>query len=75
MRLLHSSTLKLKEFRGNQIPKYAILSHTWGDEEVTFQDMTKGAVNSGVGYSKITNCAEQASREFGVLLGGHMLHR
>lgn len=38
MRLLNTSTLELREFIGNATPKYAILSHTWGDKEATFQD-------------------------------------
>jgi hypothetical protein len=31
--------LKLEEFGGNKIPLYAILSHVWGGNEVTFQDI------------------------------------
>ncbi|KAI0841476.1 HET-domain-containing protein [Hypoxylon sp. FL0890] len=38
MRLINVQTLELEEFIGNCIPRYAILSHTWGDEEVTFQE-------------------------------------
>jgi len=38
MRLINTRTLKLEEFIGQQIPQYAILSHTWGDEEVSYQD-------------------------------------
>jgi hypothetical protein len=38
MRLINVDTLSLEEFFGDRIPPYAILSHTWGDEEVTFQD-------------------------------------
>ncbi len=39
MRLLNTATSKLAEFSGSEIPKYAILSHRWGAEEVTFQDI------------------------------------
>src|SRR3569833_619361 len=39
MRLINVKTYIIEEFFGDRIPKYAILSHTWGDEEVTFQDM------------------------------------
>ncbi len=39
MRLLHTSTLKLREFHDDEIPDYAILSHTWEDGEVSFQEM------------------------------------
>ena len=33
------NTFYLEEFYGDSIPKYAILSHTWGSEEVSFQDI------------------------------------
>ncbi|KAI0856496.1 heterokaryon incompatibility protein-domain-containing protein [Xylaria cubensis] len=39
MRLLDTTTLKLKAFIGDEKPKYAILSHTWGDDEVLFEDL------------------------------------
>jgi hypothetical protein len=40
MRLLRIRDLSLAEFVGNDIPRYAILSHTWGAdyEEVTFKE-------------------------------------
>ncbi|KAG4438257.1 hypothetical protein IFR05_006239 [Cadophora sp. M221] len=42
MRLLHSQTLKFKEFFNSEsTPPYAILSHTWGSDEVTFKEMHK----------------------------------
>ena len=39
MRLLDTDTLELKEFVDSHIPSYAIFSHTWGDEEVSFHEM------------------------------------
>ena len=49
----------------DNIPPYAILSHTWGkeNEEVTFQDLTQGVGKSKVGYDKIRFCEEQARRD------------
>jgi Heterokaryon incompatibility protein (HET) len=49
----------------NNIPSYAILSHTWGDddEEVTFKDVTEGFGKMKAGYRKIRFCAERASRD------------
>jgi Heterokaryon incompatibility protein (HET) len=46
------------------IPEYAILSHTWGPdgEEVTYEDMMKGTGNDKPGYKKLQFCAEQARR-------------
>jgi hypothetical protein len=53
-----------KDFIDN-IPRYAILSHTWGedDEEVTFNDLVTGAGKSKTGYRKIQFCGEQAARD------------
>ena len=39
MHLINTGTLKLEEFNESAIPKYAILSHTWGDDEVTFEEL------------------------------------
>lgn len=38
---------------GRRIPPYAILSHTWEDEEVTFQDWTSPMRNGMKGFQKI----------------------
>ncbi|KAM5384674.1 hypothetical protein ACJZ2D_001419 [Fusarium nematophilum] len=39
MRLLHTKRLELDSFFGRDKPRYAILSHTWGDGEVLFEDL------------------------------------
>ena len=39
MRLLNCRTKKLTEFVEAAIPRYAILSHTWEDDEVLFHDV------------------------------------
>lgn len=33
--------LSLVEIIGDDVPEYAILSHTWEEEEVTFKDLMK----------------------------------
>ncbi|KAF2831711.1 HET-domain-containing protein, partial [Ophiobolus disseminans] len=38
MRLLNSTTMEFKVFNDEELPLYAILSHTWGDEEISYQD-------------------------------------
>jgi hypothetical protein len=45
----------LTKYLIDDIPPYAILSHTWGkdDEEATFQDLTQGIGKSKAGYKKI----------------------
>ena len=47
----------------DDIPQYAILSHTWGPEEVTFKDMMEGNGASRTGFGKIQFCGEQARRD------------
>ncbi|KAI0810642.1 heterokaryon incompatibility protein-domain-containing protein [Xylaria sp. FL0064] len=68
MRLINTSSLKLEEFLGEptdpQFPRYAILSHTWGAGEVTFQDMQEPEVaKKKAGYDKIAKCCETALNE------------
>ncbi len=48
----------------NNIPPYAILSHTWGPDtdEVTFKDLREGTGKDKAGYTKIRFCADQARR-------------
>jgi hypothetical protein len=53
----------LAEYVGDNIPLYAILSHTWGadSEEVDSKDLVEGAGKSKAGYAKIRFCGEQAA--------------
>jgi hypothetical protein len=45
----------LVRFIDDDIPQYAILSHTWGldNEEVTFEDILKSTGKGKLGYAKI----------------------
>lgn len=54
-----------QDFVSNDIPAYAILSHTWGadTEEVTFQDLMNGTNEDKSGYEKISFCEKQARRD------------
>lgn len=68
MRLLkvdEAGGFSLVKFQSGQIPKYAILSHTWGheDDEMTFQDMVSGSGQDKQGYRKLEFCAAQARRD------------
>lgn len=38
MRLINVETRRMEEFFDNDEPEYLILSHTWGEEEISFQD-------------------------------------
>jgi hypothetical protein len=62
MRLLNIATLKLEEFFDANIPEYVILSHTWGAEEVTLQDIQVGGFEGKAGYVKIKGCWEEAAK-------------
>jgi hypothetical protein len=63
MRLLNTGTLTLEEHIGVNIPRYAILSHRWENEEVTFQDLQNGRGPERAGYEKITGCCAQAKED------------
>jgi hypothetical protein len=67
MRLLERNSagqLSLTEdLIGDDIPQYAILSHTWGAEEVTFRDLINGTGKRKAGYNKIRFCAQQAAND------------
>ncbi|KAI2466268.1 HET-domain-containing protein [Annulohypoxylon bovei var. microspora] len=53
MWLINCQSLDLEEFV-KDVPPYAILSHTWGDEEVTFVDMSdRDKASQKEGYRKI----------------------
>ncbi|KJR86009.1 uncharacterized protein SPSK_08649 [Sporothrix schenckii 1099-18] len=64
MRLINTKTLKLEEYFNN-IPPYAILSHTWGDGEVTFADWCNGlaTVRKKEGFRKIELTCQQAAHD------------
>ncbi|KAE8344226.1 heterokaryon incompatibility protein-domain-containing protein [Aspergillus arachidicola] len=59
MRLLNARTLQLTEF-ASDFPPYAILSHTWSSEEVSFQEIHSSEARYKLGYQKIQKCCEQA---------------
>ncbi|CAK7234027.1 hypothetical protein SEUCBS140593_008801 [Sporothrix eucalyptigena] len=60
MRLIDVSTLELVEHYPPNIPPYAILSHTWGPHEVTFQEFCRSKGKSKAGYRKIMNMVKVA---------------
>ncbi|KAH7128932.1 heterokaryon incompatibility protein-domain-containing protein [Dactylonectria macrodidyma] len=64
MRLIDTKTLQLEEFYGQEIPgKYAILSHTWETEEVSFREWQRFEVACEKrGFSKIKAACDQAAK-------------
>ncbi|OAG06300.1 HET-domain-containing protein [Paraphaeosphaeria sporulosa] len=68
MRLLRyedDGRLTITSFDDDAIPRYAILSHTWGadTEEVTFAELAQGEGKHKSGYKKICFCGEQAQQD------------
>ncbi|KAL9062649.1 MAG: hypothetical protein Q9157_008738 [Trypethelium eluteriae] len=69
MRLLEcgpDGRLVFHEFNDEDVPAYAILSHTWAinnKEEVSYQDVGAGTSKSKAGYKKIHFCAERAAAD------------
>jgi hypothetical protein len=64
MRLLNVQSLQLVDFGGSKIPPYAILSHTWGSEEATFDEAKMGMKLDvrKAGYRKISYSAKQTMK-------------
>ena len=73
MRLINTGTGLIEEFIGDDVPKYAILSHTWEKDEISLQefqrlmdpdfaDDPKTAVGKAkAGFIKIKGCVELAA--------------
>jgi hypothetical protein len=56
MRLLGAKKFELVDVRDDEIPPYTILPHTWGDEEITLQELRhmKGRMQSSLDKRKRT---------------------
>lgn len=67
MWLLNTKTGRLEQFLDETevFNKYAILSHTWGQEEPTFQDMQNGGHNARqkIGYAKVQYALQQSVKD------------
>ncbi|KAL7916804.1 heterokaryon incompatibility domain-containing protein [Trichoderma velutinum] len=67
MRLLHASKWHMADFISDDaIPRYAILSHTWGGDEVTYHDWRTLSISEAklkAGCAKILACRGQAVRD------------
>ncbi len=74
MRLLDTSRLELVDVADGNAPEYAILSHTWGREEVSLQEIqyisrrwsravsqTAGSIKAKSGFTKIKRSAALAA--------------
>jgi len=59
MWLLNTFTLERQDF-GATVPPYAILSHTWEQEEVTFDEIETPESELKIGYQKIKRFCDEA---------------
>jgi hypothetical protein len=53
----------MKEFIGDAIPPYAILSHTWSDDEVLFRDIDRGRYQQRSGFPKLRYTLQQTFQD------------
>jgi hypothetical protein len=65
MRLINVETYQVSEFFGDDIPPYAILSHRWGKDEVSFELISSSlaAAEQTQGFQKIRYCAAQTKHD------------
>ncbi|KAI0391551.1 heterokaryon incompatibility protein-domain-containing protein [Xylariaceae sp. FL0594] len=63
MRLVNTTSFELDECLGDTTKEYAILSHTWDDDECTLPDMSGPRGRQRKGFKKIEFCCEQARRD------------
>lgn len=63
MWLLNTATCELHYSASETEQKYAILSHTWDEEEVLFQDMKTNAARENKGWAKITGACLKARED------------
>ena len=63
MRLLHTTRFRLEEFSDSQVPKYCILSHRWGNDEVEFADVIGQRWKArSQSYRKVHGCCRLAKQ-------------
>ena len=63
MRLINVYNLELEEFTGSELPPYAILSHTWEEDEVTFAHFYLEHASEKKGFEKIRKSCERAVKD------------
>ncbi|KUJ13699.1 HET-domain-containing protein [Mollisia scopiformis] len=63
MRLLHTTKLRLQEFPGGDVPRYAILSHMWGEGEITYQDIKEHTFAQMNAFPKLQGCCKRAAED------------
>jgi hypothetical protein len=75
MRLLNTSTLRVESVPYDNIPQYAILSHTWGSDEVTFQQLQELNCSERPGEPNSTHPVRQGERFAKIRDSANLAHR
>lgn len=65
MRLINTETLQIEVFPGPELPRYAILSHTWTNDEPTLADAQRGLLgtSSNPGCRKVRDFCRLARQD------------
>lgn len=66
MKLVNCDNLKVEHFVDQTIPPYAVLSHTWTSDEVTFEEMrhvNPSSIIEKFGFHKIMKSCEWAKKD------------
>ena len=63
MRLLRTDTIDLLPLDESRPSKYAILSHTWGKDEVLFEDILNGHPENKPAYDKVKSACRRAAAD------------
>lgn len=63
IRLIRTSDLSLHVFQGHAIPSYAILSHRWEEDEITFAEMQGNLAPHKPGWLKLRQYCAFAARK------------
>ncbi|KAK7926496.1 heterokaryon incompatibility protein-domain-containing protein [Apiospora marii] len=62
MRLLNTTTFRLESVTPDFSPRYAVLSHRWTSDEVSFREIHTTAAKKRPAFDKIRKCCEVARR-------------
>src|ERR1700753_3467842 len=63
MWLINCTSFQLECFHEHDAPPYAILSHTWGPEELLHEDVLNHQGREKTGFKKVQHCCEQALQD------------
>jgi Heterokaryon incompatibility protein (HET) len=64
LKRLPNDNLELVSFNDDEVPPYAILSHTWtAGQEITHSELASGTGKDKTGYAKIRFCVDRAAQE------------